>query len=216
MGDGFTLNANHSAQGLGEVAFNNRQIQSTDVLIPLNCSGGGFNGPPGFLSILVRVFDSFELYADGVLVANSTPGCHGDDEVVNIPTTTNLIGVHGMALSADPGNGILATVGNKAVSNASWYCHKGFDVSWTKFGYNFLTWPHAFTHAQEDSSDADLIQQSPLAQYIWTPATLTVDQEVYCIINLKSYTPAPVVSEGALLVLDVFPLLVALVVSAVL
>lgn len=189
MGDGFTLPANKSAQGLGEVIFANRQIEESDIMIPLTCSGKGFVGLPGFMSLLVRAYDAFELYADGVLISTSNPNLYNDDEVVNLNTTTNLIGIRGKAIQPDPGNGILVTVGTRTVSNASWYCRQGFDIAWTKFGFDFTTFPRAATHPQHDSTDTDLVQQSLSAEYIWTANNS--DIEVYCTIALGSYSPLP-------------------------
>lgn len=139
------------------------------------------------MSIVVRAYDAFELYADGVLIQTSNPALYSDDEVVNVNTTTNLIGVHGKAFQPDPGNGILVTVGGKAVSNASWYCKQGFDIAWTKFGFDFTNFSRAAVHPQHDATDTDLLQQSPNAQYIWTANNS--DTEVYCTIALGSYSP---------------------------
>lgn len=199
MGDGFTLPANKSAQGLAEVIFENRQIEGSDIMIQLSCAGNGFLGSPGYMSAIVRAYDSFEVYADGEFIAQSTPGIINDNELVNLNATTNLIGIRGRAAHPDPGNGILVTVGGRTVSNASWYCQKGFNISWTKFGFDFTGFPRAVTRPQGDGTDTDLLHQNPSALYIWTANNS--DTEVYCTIALGSYsplTPPPSVAPPAI------------------
>ena len=130
-----------------------------------------------------------KVYVDGVL--QNLPVSEADDWMttssISVSDSTQVIGIECHDLHDQPG--ILASVSNGFLTDASWYCSPVFEAGWAdpSFAANSGNWQVATTMGRNgDSLSPWNIEVSHIdadAEWIWTDRNkwpTDIDQTVYC------------------------------------
>jgi len=135
--------------------------------------------PPENITAVFTCDDEMEMFADGVSLGKDINWEISTEYV--IPGNTRVISVSGI----DKGHqyGILGSLSNGLVTNASWKCDNVKYLGWNSPAFNDSNWPAAVEVAKHgDGPWNNITGIAPTAKWIWTSGQ---PDNVYCRLRLQ-------------------------------
>lgn len=129
----------------------------------------------------MTVDDFLWLYIDGVEITDLPNSIHHDTpDVIDLPCTTRLIGIHGRNDFSVSGI-VASTDDNYVLTNSSWKCSNVNYPGWAEIDFDDSAWVSAMEYGNNGGNDWVYIPTiSSDAEWIWLRQDEPMDIDVYC------------------------------------